>query len=110
MLSLLNMMHISIEPVTLTEEAAREVKNIMNTKNIPEGYALRIGVRGGKGCAGVNYYVGFDKQKDSDIRYEAFGIPVLVNKAETMYLVGVTLDFYEGGDARGFTFSSGSDS
>ncbi|WP_338029992.1 HesB/IscA family protein [Fulvivirga sedimenti] len=101
------MMNISIEPVKITEEAAREVKNIMDNKNIPDGYALRIGVRGGKGCAGVNYYVGFDKQKDSDLRYESLGIPVLVNKAETMYLIGVTLDFYEGADARGFTFTSG---
>ncbi len=104
------MMDISIEPVELTPEAAKEVKYIMENKNIPEGYGLRIGVRGGKGCAGVNYYVGFDKKGDNDLEYKAHGIPVLINKGETMYLIGVTLDFYEGGDARGFTFLSPGDS
>ncbi|MEJ2004510.1 MAG: iron-sulfur cluster biosynthesis family protein [Cyclobacteriaceae bacterium] len=103
-------MDISIEPVTLTQEAAKEVRHIMENKNIPDGYGLRIGVRGGKGCAGVNFYVGFDKPGENDLRYEAHGIPLLINKGETMYLVGVTLDFYEGSDARGFTFSSPGDS
>jgi len=103
-------MNISIEPVSITAEAAKEVLHIMENKNIPAGYGLRIGVRGGKGCAGVNYYVGFDKPSENDLQYQAHGINVLVNKGETMYLVGVTLDFYEGSDARGFTFSTAADS
>ena len=103
-------MNISIEPVSITDAAAAEIRQIMENKNIPEDYGLRIGVRGGKGCAGVNYYVGFDKAKDSDLKYETRGIPVLISKSETMYLVGVTLDFYEGADVRGFTFSGSGDS
>lgn len=81
------------------------MQNIMAGKNIPEGYALRIGVRGGKGCLGVDYYVGFDKPSESDLAYTCEEIPVLIKKAEMLYLVGVELDFYEGADARGFHFS-----
>lgn len=95
----------AIQPVSITPAAAREVRNIMDSKNIPEGYALRIGVRGGKGCFGVDYYVGFDQPSEQDLEYNIEGIPVLVKKAEMLFLVGVEMDFYEGSDARGFHFN-----
>ncbi|UII29267.1 iron-sulfur cluster assembly accessory protein [Fulvivirga maritima] len=91
-------------PVTLTPKAVEEVKNIMTNKNIPEGYSLRIGIKGSGGCAGFTYMLGFDQKKDADLEYEQDGIPVLVQKRETMYLLGLEVDFYEGADARGFTF------
>jgi len=98
-------MSTTLEPVAITADAAREVSKIMASKDIPEGYGLRIGVRGGKGCFGVSYYLGFDKKKEGDLEYTVNSIPVYVAKAETMYLLGVELDFYEGADARGFTFN-----
>lgn len=94
----------NITPVTLTEQAIKEVRNIMVNKNIPKDYALRIGIKGSGGCAGFNYLLGFDKKKDTDLEYELSGIPVLVEKRHTMYLLGLEVDFYEGADARGFTF------
>lgn len=36
---------MNIQPVSLTEKAIEEVKNIMSNKSIPEGYGLRIGVK-----------------------------------------------------------------
>ncbi len=92
-----------LEPVALSEKAVQEVKAIMESKNIPEGYGLRIGMRGG-GCGGMSFLLGFDKQKEGDLAYEVEGIPVLVEKRHTMYLVGMTVDFHEGADARGFMF------
>lgn len=94
----------TIKPVTLTDKALEEVKNIMTNKNIPEGYSLRIGIKGSGGCAGFNYLLGFDKKKDNDLEYQQDGITVLVEKKHTMYLLGLEVDFYEGSDARGFTF------
>lgn len=94
----------NITPVTLTEKAIEEVKNIMNNKNIPEGYSLRIGIKGSGGCAGFNYLLGFDKKKDNDLEYQQDGVTILVEKKHTMYLLGLEVDFYEGSDARGFTF------
>lgn len=94
----------AITPVTITEKAAEEVKNIINNKNIPEGYQLRIGIKGSGGCAGFEYMLGFDKKKEGDLEYEVAGIPVLVEKKHTMYLLDLEVDFHEGADARGFTF------
>ena len=93
-----------IEPVTLTPKAIDEVKNIMANKSIPEGYGLRIEVKGGAGCMGLGYGLGFDKPKEGDMSYEVEGITIHVEKRQTMYLVGLEVDFYEGNDARGFTF------
>ena len=93
-----------ITPVTLTEKAIEEVRNIMRSKNIPDDYSLRIGIKGSGGCAGFTFMLGFDKKKDTDLEYDIEGIPVLIEKKHTMYLLDLEVDFYEGADARGFTF------
>ena len=93
-----------ILPITLSDKAVEEVRKIMTSKNIPEEYGLRIGIKGSGGCAGYNYLLGFDKQKAKDMAFEIDGIPVYVAKKDTMYLLGLEVDFYEGSDARGFTF------
>ena len=92
-------------PISLTPKAAKEVRYIMENKNIPDGYGLRIGIKGSGGCSGFNYLLGFDTKKDSDISFEVDGIPVYVEKKHTMYLLDLEVDFYEGSDARGFTFA-----
>jgi iron-sulfur cluster assembly protein len=93
-----------IIPVGLTARAASEVRKIMATKNIPAGYGLRVGIRGG-GCGGVALIIGFDKQKSSDLTYELEGIIIHVDKKHTMYLIGKEVDFYDGADTRGFMFA-----
>jgi iron-sulfur cluster assembly protein len=93
-----------IQPITLSSRAAEEIRKIMETKNIPEGYGLRVGVRGGSGCGGATLIIGFDKQKDTDITYTIEDIPVFVDKRHTLYIIGKQVDFYEGADSRGFMF------
>lgn len=91
------------EPVQITSKAQEEIKNIMDNKKVPDGYGLRVGVKGG-GC-GVSFVLGFDKPKENDLRYDVNGIPVYVQKKEIMFLIGKEVDFYEGADARGFVFT-----
>lgn len=91
-------------PITITEKALSEVLNIKTHKNIPEKYGLRVGIKGA-GCAGVSYVLGFDTAKDGDVTYAFEGVDVHIAKKDTMYLIGLILDFYEGDDARGFLFS-----
>lgn len=93
----------AITPVTLSKRAAEEVKKIMNTKNIPSGYGLRVGIRG-SGCGGASMIIGFDKKKEADLSYQVDGINVLVDKRHTLYVIGKEVDFYEGADKRGFMF------
>lgn len=95
----------NVQPVTITSRAAIEIRKIMETKNIPEGYGLRVGVKGGGGCGGMSLMIGFDKKKDTDLSYQVDNIPVYVDKKHTMYLIGKEVDFYEGADARGFMFT-----
>jgi iron-sulfur cluster assembly protein len=92
-----------LHPVTLSPKAAEEVRHIMQTKNIPADYGLRVGIRGA-GCAGVSLLIGFDKKKGTDQSYTTEGITVLVDKRHTMYVIGKEIDFYEGAEGRGFHF------
>lgn len=93
----------NLHPVTISARAAEEIQKTMKTKNIPAGYGLRVGVKGG-GCGGVSMLIGFDKPKDSDLIYTISDIPVFVDKKHTLYVMGKEVDYYEGEDARGFVF------
>jgi iron-sulfur cluster assembly protein len=93
----------SLNPVTISPRAVEEILKIIKTKNIPQGYGLRIGVKGG-GCGGVSMIIGFDKKKDTDLSYEIGNIEVYVDKKHTMYVIGKEVDYYEGEDTRGFMF------
>lgn len=91
-------------PVTFTEKAVQEIKYIISSKNIPDEYGLRVGAKGGA-CAGVEYIIGFDKKNINDAAFDVEGIPLFVEKKSFMHLIGLEVDFYEGGDARGFVFN-----
>lgn len=95
-------METATQPVRLSELAAAEVKKIMATKNVPPGYGLRVGVRGG-GC-GVQLMLGFDSEKNTDLVYEFNGIKIMLEKKHMLYVIGKRIEFYEGADARGFHF------
>jgi iron-sulfur cluster assembly protein len=93
-----------LQPVKLSVRAAEEVKKIMHTKNIPAGYGLRIGIRGGHGCGGAQLIIGFDKKKDSDLAYTNNDVEIYVDKKHTMYVIGKEVDWFEGETGQGFTF------
>ena len=95
----------SIAPVTLTEGARSEIKKLIKQQELGEDYGLRLGVEGG-GCAGMNYILGFDQKKEGDQEYIIDNIKVYMNKAHGLYLVGMEVDFQDGLNARGFTFSN----
>ncbi len=92
-------------PIQLSEGAAEAVRSIMSTKDIPEGYGLRVGVKGG-GCSGMSYILGFDKKRDHDLQFEIDGITVYMDRRQGLYLMGTVVDYHNGLDARGFTFEN----
>ena len=47
------------EDINVTEKAVKEIKRLMEENKVPEGFALRVGVKGG-GCSGFTYTLGFD--------------------------------------------------
>lgn len=90
-------------PVSVTPRAWEEIRDIVERKNIPAEYGLRIGIRGA-GCAGMSFLLGFDKKQPTDMEFVYHDYPIYIAKKDTMYLLGLQVDFYEGNDARGFTF------
>lgn len=96
---------LSSLPVQVTPTALAEIKHIVERKNIPAEYGLRIGMRG-SGCSGTSFVIGFDKQKDQDQTFDLDGLPVYIEKKHLMYLFGVEVDFVENEAERGFVFNS----
>ena len=92
-------------PVSLSIRAAEEIKKIMDTKDIPDGFGLRVGVKGG-GCSGMSYILGFDKKREQDLGFDIDGIPLYIDKRHGLYLFGTQIDYHDGLNARGFTFEN----
>ena len=93
-------------PVHITEQALREIRNIMETKEIPEGYGLRVGVVGG-GCSGFQYALDFENEaRDTDAVYDVEGLTVYVDPVSARYLQGTTIDYVMGMAGAGFKFEN----
>ncbi len=90
-------------PVEFTGNAIAEIKRLLNSDQTTPGTVLRVGVKGG-GCAGMTYVMAFDKEEENDNRYEYEGIPMIMNKAHGMYLIGMQVDYQDGLNSRGFVF------
>lgn len=90
--------------VSFTEGALKELK-ILQEQPETAGMFLRVGVKGG-GCSGLSYVLGFDQKEDDDVESEIQGIPVIMKKAHSIYLVGMQIDFAAGLNARGFVFNN----
>ncbi len=92
-------------PVILTQNAVREVKDLMQKANYDKEFGLRLGVKGG-GCAGFSYILDFDTQKENDHIFEVEGIPLFIDKSQEIYLYDCEIDFKSGLDNRGFIFNN----
>lgn len=92
-------------PIELSEKASKEIRNIMQAKSIPDGFSLRVGVRGG-GCSGMSYILGFDRKREHDVTFDVDGITVFMDKRHGLYLMGTVVDYQDGLNARGFTFDN----
>ena len=92
--------------ITITERAYKEVRRIIDEQNLPEGTALRVGVKGG-GCSGFSYTLGFDDQvSEVDQVNEVEGIRVVCDPKSFLYLSGTEVDFEESLMGRGFRFGN----
>jgi iron-sulfur cluster assembly protein len=90
-------------PIQLTPGAIKALAKIKVDEQLGDEHALRIGVKGG-GCSGFSYVLGFDLKQENDDMFVVEGIPVLMNKAHAIYLMGMTIDYQDGLNNRGFSF------
>lgn len=90
-------------PISLSATAVEQLKRIKEEQQIPDNHGLRVGVKGG-GCSGFSYVMGFDIAKENDQVFELNGFTVFMEKAHSLYLAGMQIDWVEGLNNRGFTF------
>lgn len=90
--------------ITLTEAAAKRVKNFLEQRG--KGVGLRLGVRT-SGCSGMAYVLEFvDEVEDGDVVFENHGVKVIVDPKSLLYLDGTELDFGKEGLNEGFKFNN----
>lgn len=92
-------------PVSLSAGAVEEIKRLMDEPQFDTSTRLRVGVKGG-GCSGMSYILGFDHIQDGDVEFEIEGIPCIMNKNHELYVYGMRVDWQDGLNSRGFTFSN----
>ncbi len=92
-------MEITERPLTLvslTENAAAKIKDLMAEEPEGEAAVLRVAVQGG-GCSGFEYALGFDRgSMAGDHELDAHGIRVVVDPFSAPYLQGTEIDFVDG--------------
>ena len=81
-------------PITLTPGAVAQLVRLRQEQGVPAHYGLRIGVKGG-GCSGFSYLLGFDEQKERDTVYDYSGVRIFMDKAHSLYLIGMELSYAE---------------
>lgn len=94
------------EEINVTEKAVGEIKKIMQENSVPDGYGLRVGVKGG-GCSGLTYTLGFDAEtRAGDNVLEFDGVKIYVDMKSNLFLNGTEIDYTDGLNGKGFVFNN----
>ncbi len=94
--------------LTLTEEAAVQVRQFFAAENLDEtSAALRVSVMPG-GCSGFEYALEVDEQPPADDDYvlESQGIRLFMDPFSGQYLSGVRIGYHSSFQGQGFTFEN----
>jgi iron-sulfur cluster assembly protein len=99
--------------ITITEKAVKEIRRISaneaasNPTVVAPEAMVRVQVVGG-GCSGMSYKLGFENQPpaSNDKVFEKDGVKVLVDQKSYIFLMGTELDFSDGLNGTGFTFTN----
>jgi iron-sulfur cluster insertion protein len=85
---------MSDQPITLSDSAARKVRELIAEEGNAE-LALRVYINGG-GCSGFQYGFAFEEAAEADdLRLIQEGVTVLVDPISLQYLEGAELDYSE---------------
>ncbi|MEM7656548.1 MAG: iron-sulfur cluster assembly accessory protein [Bacteroidota bacterium] len=90
-------------PITITETAIAEIKRLQAEDPEKANQVLRIGVKGG-GCSGLSYILEFDETNELDQEFTVEGVTIVLDARHGLYVQGMTVDFKNGLNARGFEF------
>ena len=88
--------------IALSPQAIKELKRLLAEQS-RQDLGLRVGVKGG-GCSGLSYSINFDVRHEGDNIFEFDGTRVFIDPKSLLYLEGMTLDFSDSLQGRGFKF------
>ena len=91
--------------VKITDKAKAEIRAIFEREEKAGDVGLRLGVIGG-GCSGLSYEMEFSQRRPDDSVIDCGGFMVLLDPKSTIYLKGITLDFQDGLQGKGFVFGN----
>ncbi len=93
--------------IEVTEKAVKEIKRLQSQDANAMESVIRVMVTGG-GCSGMSYKLGFEATPPgpNDKVYEKEGVRIVVDSKSILYLNGTVLDFSDGLNGTGFTFSN----
>jgi iron-sulfur cluster assembly protein len=91
--------------VTLTENAAKKVKEIVAGDPALTGKSLRVLVEKG-GCSSYQYGFSFDEKKTDDAEVDQAGIKMLVDPLAASLLAGSVIDYKEDFSGGGFAIQN----
>jgi len=81
--------------ITLTENAAVKIKELLAEDPEQEASVLRVAIEGG-GCSGFQYALGFDRgAQEGDNEIEMHGVTVVVDPFSAPYLLGSEIDYQD---------------
>lgn len=91
--------------ITLTESAARHVKELMS-KADKSVLGLRVGVST-RGCSGLSYVVEYaeDRKRFEDV-VEDKGVRIFIDPTAVMFLIGSEMDYVQDKFHNGFVFTN----
>lgn len=91
----------AIKMISFTKKAEEEILKTLNSPEIPAGYGLRLGLKGG--ACSASYLLGLDKAGSDDETVKVNGINVYVDRKHLMYIIGAEIDYSDSGESRGFS-------
>lgn len=92
-------------PLIHLTPAAQEAVRRLALRDENAGRGLRLGIKGG-GCSGLSYLKEFDEKREGDTVLRFDGFEVYLDRKSTIYLGGITLNYEDGVDGRGFVFEN----
>jgi iron-sulfur cluster assembly protein len=94
---------LSSAPVTFTPSALTELKKVVAADS--NNKYLRVGAKGG-GCTGLSYVLEMDELKENDELFEIEDVSFIMDKNHGLYLYGMEINWDNGLNNRGFTFTN----
>jgi iron-sulfur cluster assembly protein len=94
------------QKITITPEAAEQIRLIRKENQVPETHGLRIGIQSG-GCCGSSYLLAFDEKVEAtDKVFQSEGVSIYVDEESLEGLSGTTLEYVDGPQGKGFRFDN----